>query len=109
MLIDYDGANVAEIAAWLLIMTAAGFLGRILVKGKPFFGLWGDAIVGLIGVFVVGTLLRAFNFSLTSWLADVLPASIAQYTFWLDIGICALVGAIILRAILRPFTGGGGH
>jgi uncharacterized membrane protein YeaQ/YmgE (transglycosylase-associated protein family) len=107
MLIDYDGANVAEIAIWILIVTAAGFLGRVLVKGKNFFGLWGDALIGLLGVFILGTLLRAFKFSLTGWLTEVSPDSIDPYVFWLDIGLCALVGAIILRAILRPFTGGG--
>jgi uncharacterized membrane protein YeaQ/YmgE (transglycosylase-associated protein family) len=107
MLINYDGANVAEIAIWLVIVTLAGLLGRMLVKGKPFFGLWGDALIGLLGVFIVGTLLWAFKFSLTTWLAGVLPESVAAYTFWLDIGLTALLGAVVIRAILRPFTGGG--
>ncbi|HEV7691351.1 MAG TPA: hypothetical protein VGO52_11025 [Hyphomonadaceae bacterium] len=107
MLIDYDGANVLEIAIWILIVTAAGFLGRVLVKGKNFFGLWGDAFIGLLGVLLIGTLLRAFKFSLTGWLTETVPDTIAPYVFWLDIGLCALVGAIVLRAILRPFTGGG--
>lgn len=108
MLVDYAGMNAAEIAAWLLIATAVGFLGRILVKGKPFFGLWGDAAIGLLGVFLVGTLMRAFNFDLTAWLKGVAPSSIADFTIWLDIAISALVGAIVIRAILRPFTGGAG-
>jgi uncharacterized membrane protein YeaQ/YmgE (transglycosylase-associated protein family) len=92
MLVDYAGMNAAEMAGWLLIATGVGFLGRILVKGKPFFGLWGDAVVGLIGVFLVGTLMRAFNFDLTTWI---------------DIAISALLGAILIRAVLRPFTGSG--
>src|SRR5690242_6389628 len=107
MLIDYGGADVLEIAIWILIVTAAGFLGRILVKGNAFVGLWGDAFIGLLGVFLIGTLLRAFKFSLTGWLTETVPDGIAPYVFWLDIGLCALLGAIVLRAILRPFTGGG--
>jgi uncharacterized membrane protein YeaQ/YmgE (transglycosylase-associated protein family) len=107
MLVDYAGMNAAEIAAWLLIATAVGFLGRILVRGKPFFGLWGDAAIGLLGVFLVGTLMRAFNFDLTAWLNGVAPASVNSFTMWIDIAISALLGAILIRAVLRPFTGGG--
>ncbi len=107
MLIDYAGMNAAEIAAWLLIATAAGFAGRAIVRGKKFLGLWGDAAIALVGVFLVGTLMRAFNFDLTAWLTSVLPASMAQFTIWIDIAISALLGAIVIRAIMRPFTGGG--
>jgi uncharacterized membrane protein YeaQ/YmgE (transglycosylase-associated protein family) len=107
MLVDYAGMNAAEIAAWLLIATAVGFLGRVLVKGKPFFGLWGDAAIGLIGVFLVGTLMRAFSFDLTAWLTDIVPSGFSGFAIWIDIAISALLGAIVIRAILRPFTGGG--
>ncbi len=107
MLIEYNGMNAAEIAAWLLIATAAGFTGRVIVSGKKFLGLWGDAALGLVGCFLVGTLIKAFRFSLTNWLTGVLPPSAAGFAVWLDIGISALAGAIILRAILRPFTGKG--
>ena len=107
MLVDYAGMNAAEIAAWLLIATDVGFLGRVLVKGKPFFGLWGDAAIGLIGVFLVGTLMRAFSFDLTAWLTDIVPSGFSGFAIWIDIAISALLGAIVIRAILRPFTGGG--
>ena len=90
-------------AGCLLIPPGVGFLGRILVKGKPFFGLWGDAVVGLIGVFLVGTLMRAFNFDLTAWLNGVAPSGFSGFTTWIDIAI----SAILIRAVLRPFTGGG--
>jgi uncharacterized membrane protein YeaQ/YmgE (transglycosylase-associated protein family) len=111
MLIDYAGMNAAEIAGWLLIATAAGFVGRVLVKGKSFFGLWGDAVIGLLAVFLLGTVMRALNFDLTNWIGGVAPASMAGSTVWIDIALSALLGAILIRAILRPFTGagGGGH
>ena len=107
MLVDYAGMNAAEIAAWLLIATGAGFLGRLLVKGKQFLGLWGDAAIGLIGVFLLGTLMRAFHFDLTGWFMGFLPKSAADFAIWIDIAISALIGAVLIRAILRPFTGGG--
>jgi uncharacterized membrane protein YeaQ/YmgE (transglycosylase-associated protein family) len=106
--VDYGYMNAAQIAIWLLIATGAGFAGRALVKGKKFLGLWGDAAIGLIGIFLVGTLLRAFDFNLKGWLDGSLPTSMHDYTLWLDIAITGLVGAIIIRAILRPFTGSGG-
>jgi uncharacterized membrane protein YeaQ/YmgE (transglycosylase-associated protein family) len=107
MLIDYAGMNAAEIAAWLLIATATGFVGRAIVKGKKILGLWGDAAIGLVGAFLAGTLMRAFSFDLTAWLLGFLPKSMADFAMWIDIGISSLVGAIIIRAIMRPFTGGG--
>jgi uncharacterized membrane protein YeaQ/YmgE (transglycosylase-associated protein family) len=107
MFIDYAGMNAAEIAAWLLIATGAGFAGRAIVKGKKFLGLWGDAAIGLIGVFLVGTLMRAFNFDLTGWLRGVLPESMSEFAIWIDIALSALLGSIVIRAVMRPFTGGG--
>jgi hypothetical protein len=64
-----------------------------------------------LAVFLLGTVMRAFNFDLTAWLGSVAPASIANSTVWIDIAISALLGAILIRAVLRPFTGagGGGH
>lgn len=112
MLIEYGDITAGEIAAWLLIVTAAGFVGRVLVKGKKFFGLWGDAIIGLLAVVLLGALMRAFNFNLGAWLNGVAPESVAGSAMWMDIAISALLGAILIRAILRPFTGaggGGGH
>ena len=31
-----------------------------------------------------------------------------DYTLWFDIAITGLIGAIVIRATLRPFTGSGG-
>jgi uncharacterized membrane protein YeaQ/YmgE (transglycosylase-associated protein family) len=103
MLIDYSGTNVAEISAWLLIATAAGYLGRLVVKGKPMFGLWGDTAVGLLGVFLLGTILAAFKVNLASYIPD----GLSGFAMWINIALLALIGAVVIRALLRPFTGGG--
>jgi uncharacterized membrane protein YeaQ/YmgE (transglycosylase-associated protein family) len=107
LLIDYAGMDAAKIALWLLIATGSGLLGRIIVRGKKILGLWGDAAIGLIGVFLVGTVMRAFHFDLTAWLVGVLPGNVADLAVWFDIAISALIGAILIRAVIRPFTGGG--
>lgn len=109
---DYAGMNAAEIAGWVLIATAAGWIARFIVKGKKFFGLWGDMIIGLVGIFLLGLLLRQIlGVNLAERLRAYLPADFAAFAVWLDIAISAFLGALVIRGVLRPFTGGagGGH
>ncbi len=51
--------------------------------------------------------MRAFSFDLTAWLNGIAPSGMSGFAIWIDIAISALLGAIVIRAILRPFTGGG--
>jgi uncharacterized membrane protein YeaQ/YmgE (transglycosylase-associated protein family) len=105
---DYAGMNAVEIAGWVLIATAAGWTARAIVKGKKFFGLWGDMVIGLVGVFLVALLFQVLGVNLASRLRAYLPADFAAFAVWLDIAISAFLGALVIRAVLRPFTGGGG-
>lgn len=102
--IDYAGMHAGVLTAWFLITTAAGYLARRVTHGRSLLGLWGDAAIGLVGVFLVGTLFRAFDFDLAvmifSWAPDNFDLAI-----WLDIATTAIIGALLLRAILRVFGG----
>ncbi len=102
--VDYAGMHAGVIAAWLLIATTAGFLARRLTRGRALLGLWGDAAIGLVGIYLVGTLFRALDFDLAvmifSWAPDNFDLAI-----WLDIATTALIGALIIRAMLRVFGG----
>jgi uncharacterized membrane protein YeaQ/YmgE (transglycosylase-associated protein family) len=80
---------------------------RKIVRGKPVIGLLGDAIFGLVGVFLIGTLLKAFDLSFTGWIASFDLGPLNDVTRWLDIALVAFIGALVLRAILRPITGKG--
>ncbi len=71
--IDYAGMNAGAIIAWILIATAAGLIARSAVRGRKLMGLWGDMAIGLIGVFLIGTLFRAFHFDLSVWLKSIEP------------------------------------
>ncbi len=103
--VDYAGMHAGVIAAWLLIATLAGYLARRLTRGRALLGLWGDAAIGLIGIYLVGTLFRAFDFDLAvmifSWAPDDFDLAI-----WLDIATSAMIGALLIRAVLRAFGAG---
>jgi uncharacterized membrane protein YeaQ/YmgE (transglycosylase-associated protein family) len=103
--IDYAGMNAGVIVAWILIATAAGLIARLVVRGRSLMGLWGDMGLGLIGVFAMGTLFRAVKFDPSSWVKDGAGWQ-HDAAVWADVALSSLVGALVLRLILRPFTGG---
>jgi uncharacterized membrane protein YeaQ/YmgE (transglycosylase-associated protein family) len=105
---SYAGMNAAEIAAWILIATAAGWGARKIVKGKPFFALWGDMAIALVGVFLMDLLFGLLGVDIAARLASFLPDSFADFALWIRIAISAILGALAIRLVLRPFTGGGG-
>jgi len=105
-LVDYGGMNAGQIAAWMLIATLAGVLARWLVRGRKVLGLWGDAVFGLVGAFVVGTLLRAVHIDFATLIKSWAPDYGFDVAVWIDIAASALAGALLLRLLLRPVTGG---
>lgn len=104
---DYAGMNAGIIIGWILIATGAGYAARSIVRGKSIFGLWGDMAIGLIGIFLMAIILNLLGVNLSERLRTWVP-SLGSLTVWINIALSALIGALILRAILRPFTGGGG-
>lgn len=101
----YAGTNIGHMAIWLLIATVVGFAARKIVKGKSVLGLWGDAAFGLLGVFLIGTLLNAFNFSISTWIAGLNLGPLDTVAYWVDIFVVGFIGALLIRGILRPITG----
>jgi uncharacterized membrane protein YeaQ/YmgE (transglycosylase-associated protein family) len=103
----YSGMNLGILALWLLIATLAGFAARKIVRGRPVMGLWGDIGFALIGLFLVGTLLKAFDVSLPDWIASLDLGPLNDVTRWVDVFLVAFIGALVLRAVMRPITGKG--
>jgi uncharacterized membrane protein YeaQ/YmgE (transglycosylase-associated protein family) len=103
--VDYGGMNAGQIGAWLLIVTAAGFLARTIVRGRNILGLWGDAAIGLVGCFAMGTILRALKLDLTRLTTDW-TSNWPGLAVWADILLAAFIGALLIRLALKPFTGG---
>jgi uncharacterized membrane protein YeaQ/YmgE (transglycosylase-associated protein family) len=98
--------NASVIVACLLIATAAGLIARTAVRGRKLMGLWGDMAIGLVGIFAIGTLFRAVRFDPSVWLKSIEPGWKFDFAIWADVALSALLGALVLRLILRPFTGG---
>ena len=76
----------------LIVGGIAGWLAGLVTRGSG-YGLIGDVIVGLLGAFVGGYLVPAFN----------IPLRFGNV--WLEKGVVAFAGAVVLLlliSLLRP-------
>jgi uncharacterized membrane protein YeaQ/YmgE (transglycosylase-associated protein family) len=83
-----------NIIGWLIIGAIAGLIAGLVMKGGG-YGLVGDIVVGLVGALIGGFLASILGFG---GLNSNDPFS------WGSL-IIAILGAIILIAILRMFSG----
>ena len=79
---------VESFIIWIIVGAIAGWLAGMVVKGGG-FGLIGDIVVGIIGAFIGGWLMRTFHFSLGNM--TPLVANI----------VSATIGAVVLLLLLR--------
>jgi len=77
-----------NILLWLIAGIIAGWLTGVIMKGGG-YGLIGDLIVGLIGGLIGGFLAGLFGVAPTNWLGQILVA---------------VLGGVVLVAILRMFN-----
>jgi uncharacterized membrane protein YeaQ/YmgE (transglycosylase-associated protein family) len=87
--------TLGDIIGWLIIGLLAGWLAS-MIMGRGGYGIVGDIVVGVVGAIIGGLIGRALNIGGPS-ATD--PFSWASFLF-------ALVGAIILIAVLRALSGG---
>ena len=83
-----------NILGWILIGLLAGFLAGQIMKGGG-YGLVGDIVVGLVGALIGGFLASLLGLG---GLNSNDPISWGSF-------FIALIGAIILIAVLRLFSG----
>ena len=81
------------ILAWLVVGLIAGWLASIVMRGGG-YGLIGDIIVGIVGA-LIGGFLAANLLNMPDAVNGINITSI----------LVAFVGAVILIAILRLFSG----
>ena len=82
-----------NLLTWLIVGLVAGVLASIVMGGTG-YGLVGDIIIGIIGAFVGGWILRTLGAGVP---AHGLPGVI----------IVAFIGAVVLLFILRVIRGVG--
>jgi uncharacterized membrane protein YeaQ/YmgE (transglycosylase-associated protein family) len=87
--------TIGDIIGWLIIGALAGWLAG-LIMGRGGYGLIGDIVVGLIGAIIGGLIARLLNLGG--------PAASDPFS-WASL-IFAIIGAIILIAILRAVAPG---
>lgn len=96
--------NLGVLAIWIAVLCLTGFVARKIVRGRPILGFMGDAGFGLLGLFIVGSLLKAFEVSLMGMIGNAGVGVPIEVRRWVDIALVSLIGALVLRAILKPIT-----
>lgn len=72
---------------WLIIGGLAGWIAGLIVQGTG-FGIIGDIIIGIVGAFIAG------------WLLPRLGLHIGTGNAYLNQGINAVIGAVILLVVV---------
>ena len=83
-----------NIIAWIVLGLVAGWLAGMVMRGGG-YGLIGDIVLGVIGAFVGG------------WLWGLITGQDVMLGFNIPSLLIAVIGAVILIALSRLFTGGG--
>jgi uncharacterized membrane protein YeaQ/YmgE (transglycosylase-associated protein family) len=81
-----------SILAWIILGLIAGWLAGMVMRGGG-YGILGDIVLGVLGALIGG------------WLTAVLLGRDMVNGFNLESIIVSVVGAIVLIAISRAFTG----
>ncbi len=84
-----------DILGWLVIGLIAGYIAS-MVMGRGGYGVVGDIVVGIVGAFIGGFVAQLLN---------VGGPSAGNPFSWVSL-IFAIIGAIILIAIVRALSGG---
>jgi uncharacterized membrane protein YeaQ/YmgE (transglycosylase-associated protein family) len=82
------------IIGWIVLGLIAGWLAGMLMRGGG-YGIIGDIVLGILGAIVGG------------WLTGLLLGRDMVSGFNLESLIVAVIGAVVLVAISRLFTGRG--
>jgi uncharacterized membrane protein YeaQ/YmgE (transglycosylase-associated protein family) len=77
-----------NILLWIISGIIAGWLTGVVMKGGG-YGLVGDLVIGLLGGLIGGFLAGVFGIEPTNWVGQILVA---------------VVGGIVLVALLRMFN-----
>lgn len=80
------------IISWIIVGGIAGWLASIVVGSNARMGLLANIVVGIIGAFIGGFIMNALGYG-----------SYTGLNFWSI--FVAFVGAVVLLAIIKLFSG----
>ena len=81
---------VAALVWWIVVGLIAGFLAGLVMRGGG-FGIVGDIIVGILGAIIGGFVAGLLGLGASGFVGSI---------------IIAFLGACLLIALLRAFSGG---
>lgn len=87
--------TIGDVIGWLIIGLIAGWIASAIM-GRGGYGIVGDIVIGVVGAFIGGLVADLFNIG---------GPSAANPFSWVSL-IFAIIGAIILIAIVRAVSGG---
>src|SRR5437763_16290440 len=84
--------SLTAVIWWLVVGLIAGFLASVIMRGGG-YGVIGDIVVGLVGALIGGFLANLLGLGASGPVGAI---------------IIAFIGACILIALIRAFSGGSG-
>ena len=81
---------LAQLVWWIVVGLIAGFLAGLVMRGGG-FGIVGDIIVGILGAIIGGFVAGLLGLGASGFVGSI---------------IIAFLGACLLIALLRAFSGG---
>lgn len=87
---------IMEIITWIAVGALAGWIASKIMKTDAEMGAMANIVVGIIGAFIGGFLVRMFT-------------GAAPDTFSIMGVIVAIIGAVVLLAIVKAMTGRTAH
>lgn len=97
----YAGMNASLLGTWIGLLTIAGLISRKVLRTPALLGLFGDLLVGMVGLFGLGWILQQFDIDVSRMIVGSVSRNTA---IWLDAGLVALAGALLIRLILKPLS-----
>lgn len=81
---------LAQLVWWIVVGLIAGFLAGLVMRGGG-FGIVGDIVVGILGAIIGGFIAGLLGLGASGFVGSI---------------IIAFLGACLLIALLRAFSGG---
>lgn len=88
---------ILSIITWIIVGALAGWVASMIMHTDASMGAWANIIVGIVGAFIGG------------WLVGLFGVSVNEGTLSWGSVLTAILGAIILLAIVRAVRGGMTH